>query len=298
MTSTTTRRFDLLGVPFDGESTLGWPGSRLAPSRVRECAKWINMRIQDGKVYCLETDSEMEVGEGLLVDRGDVDIAPHDTLKTFEATTASVRASIEAGRVPIVIGGDDSLLFPVAKGVHDALPGRIGIIHFDAHLDLMDDSPKQGRYSQSSGMRRALELDRIHAADCIQLCERHFNFPASGRYKHENDLIHLSAREVLRIGPQATVERALARVANADHIFLSFDIDAVDPAYAPGAGAHEPGGISSDEALQMVEMLAPHCAAMAITEVNPTTDVGDMTSTLAAYLAFSFAVYGCKPASR
>ncbi|NWA08911.1 agmatinase family protein [Pseudomonas gingeri] len=292
MTTRDKRQFDLLGVPFDGESTLGWPGSRFAPARVRESAKWINMRIQDGKVYCLETDSFMEVGEHLLVDRGDVAVVPHDTQKTFLATSEAVRQSIRAGRVPVVIGGDDSLLFPVAQGVCQALEGRIGVIHFDAHLDLMDDSVKQGRFSQSSGMRRALELEQIHAADCIQVCERHFNFPASGRFKHDNDLIHLSAREVLRLGPQATVERILERVKGADHLFLSFDIDAIDPAFAPGAGAHEPGGISSAEALEMVELLAPHCAAMAITEVNPTTDVGDMTSTLAAYLAFSFAVYG------
>ncbi|KAA8999371.1 arginase family protein [Affinibrenneria salicis] len=286
------RQFDLWGVPFDGESSLGWPGSRYAPARVRECARWINMRIQQGKVYCLETDTQMEVGEQLLVDRGDVKVIPNDTLKTFDAASQAVRTSIENGRVPVVIGGDDSLLFPVARGVHDALPGRIGIIHFDAHLDLMDESELQGRHSQSSGMRRSLELARIAPADCIQVCERHFNFPASGQFKHEHDLVHLSAREVLRLGAEETVARILQRVAQADHLFLSFDIDSVDPAFAPGAGAHEPGGISSDQALHMVELLAPHCAAMAITEVNPTKDVGDMTSTLAAYLAFTFAVYG------
>lgn len=287
-----TRSFDLLGVPFDGESTLGWPGSRFAPARVRECIKWINMRIQEGQLYCLETDSFMHVGDQLLTDRGDIAVVPHDTQKTFSATSAAVRESIEAGRVPIVIGGDDSLLFPVARGIHDALPGRIGIIHFDAHLDLMDESVKQGRYSQSSGMRRALELERVTADDCIQVCERHFNFPASGQFKRDTGLVHISAREALRLGPGATVDRILERVKGADHLYLSFDIDAIDPCYAPGAGAHEPGGISSDEALQMIELLAPYCAGMAITEVNPTTDVGNMTSTLAAYLAFTFAVYG------
>ena len=156
----------------------------------------------------------------------------------------------------------------------------------------MDESVKQGRYSQSSGMRRALELERVTADDCIQVCERHFNFPASGQFKRDTGLVHISAREALRLGPSATVDRILERVKGADHLYLSFDIDAIDPCYAPGAGAHEPGGISSDEALQMIELLAPYCAGMAITEVNPTTDVGNMTSTLAAYLAFTFAVYG------
>lgn len=286
------RQFDLWGVPFDGESSLGWPGSRYAPARVRECARWINMRIEEGRIYSLEVDAELEVGDQLLIDRGDVAVVPADTQATFEVTTEAVKASFAAGRQPIMIGGDDSLLFPIAKGVHDALPGRIGIVHFDSHLDLMDESPAQGRLSQSSGMRRSLELPRIAPTDCVQVCERHFNFPASGRFKRENDLIHLSAREVIQLGAEATVERILDRVSHADHLFLSFDIDSVDPAYAPGAGAHEPGGITSAAALEMVERLAPHCAAMAITEVNPTVDVKDMTSTLAAYLAFTFAVYG------
>ncbi|MFS2224100.1 arginase family protein [Pantoea sp. B65] len=286
------RQFELWGIPFDGEATLGWPGSRHAPAKVRECARWINMRIQDGKIYSLENDTIMDVGNELFIDRGDVAVIPSDTLKTFAATTRTVVESINSGRVPIMIGGDDSLLFPIAKGVHDALPGRIGIVHFDAHLDLMDESESQGRFSQSSGMRRSLELERIAPQDCIQVCERHFNFPASGQFKHDNQLVHLSARQVLKMGPDETVKYILQQVKGADHLFLSFDIDSVDPAYAPGAGAHEPGGITSDEALQMVAMLAPHCAAMAITEVNPTKDVGDMTSTLAAYLAFTFAVYG------
>lgn len=298
MTPNTLRGADLIGVPYDGQSTLGYPGSRYAPERVRMCAGWINMRIQDGKIYSLGDNKDLEVGDNLMVDRGDVAVVPHDVEATFAATRKAVSASIASGRAPIVIGGDDCLLFPVAHGVHEALPGRIGIVHFDAHLDLMDNSPQQGRFSQSSGMRRALELDRVAATDSIQVCERHFNFPASGQFKRDNDLVHLSAREVLRLGPQETVRRILERTKNADHLFLSFDIDAIDPAFAPGAGAHEPGGISSAEALEMVELLAPHCAAMAITEVNPTTDVKDMTSMLAAYLAFTFAVYGRNPIAR
>ncbi|MFT3820937.1 MAG: arginase family protein [Rubrivivax sp.] len=298
MPTSRLRGFDLLGVPYDGQSTLGYPGSRDAPERVRRCASWINMRIQDGRIYSLEHDRDIEVGDQLFTDRGDLPVYPHDVLATFESTVRGVRATLDGGRVPIVIGGDDSLLFPVARAVHESLPGRIGVIHFDAHLDLMDDSEKQGRYSQSSGMRRALELERVSARDCIQVCERHFNFPASGRFKKEHGLVHLSAREVLRIGPAETVRRILERTAGADHLFLSFDIDAIDPAYAPGAGAHEPGGISSAEALEMVELLAPHCAAMAITEVNPATDHMDQTSMLAAYLAITFAVHGATPAER
>jgi formiminoglutamase/agmatinase len=108
------------------------------------------------------------------------------------------------------------------------------------------------------------------------------------------DLRHLSAVECEALGSAAVVQRALERTANASHRFLAFDIDAIDPAYAPGAGAHEPGGLTSRFALDAVRALAPHCHGLAVTEVNPMTDTRDMTSTLAAYLVFSFAVFGAE----
>src|SRR5204862_149541 len=74
-----------------------------------------------------------------------------------------------AARVPIVVGGDDSILFAAAAGFHDAVDGTVAIVHFDAHLDLLDESPRQGRYSHSSGMRRALELPRVVPRHSVQI---------------------------------------------------------------------------------------------------------------------------------
>ena len=90
------------------------------------------------------------------------------------------------------------------------------------------------------------------------------------------------------------VQQALERTAIATYCVLAFDIDAVDPAFAPGAGAQEPSRLTSRFALDAVRALAPHCHGLAVTEVNLMTDVRDMTSTLAAYLVFSFAVFGAE----
>jgi len=284
--------YDLWGAPFDGGSTLGYPGSRYAPARVREALGWITQRIQDGQIYSLERDAVITLGEDFLRDRGDVPILGHDIVASLEATSAAVTGSLRDGRMPIVVGGDDSLLFPVARGVHDGVSGRVGVVHFDAHLDLLDRNPHQGRWSQSSGMRRSVELERIHIEDCIQVGSRHFNFPSSGQFKHDTGLAHITADEFNTLGPQRAAEQILDRVSGADHLFLSFDIDAIDPAHAPGAGAHEPGGLTSADALEVVRLLAPHCTALAITEVNPMTDHQNMTSVLASYLLFHFAVAG------
>jgi arginase family enzyme len=252
----------------------------------------MTMRIQDGHIFALDTGEVLSVGDALLVDGGDVQVVPHDLTHTLQVCADTVASAVRRGRVPIVLGGDDSLLYACAHGLHDAIDGSLSIIHFDAHLDLMDENERQGRFSHSSGMRRALELERISPAACIQLGSRNFNFPSSYAYKRSVDLQHVAAVECHSLGVAAVVEHALERTAGAAHRFLSFDIDAIDPAYAPGAGAHEPGGLSSRFALDAVRALAPHCDALAVTEVNPMTDVHDMTSTLAANLVFTFAVFG------
>lgn len=291
------RRFDLWSAPFDGAATLGWPGSRYAPAKVRDALGWMRMRAEDGVIYSLETDEVLPFSPASLDDRGDVGVVAHDLEQTLAACTAAVAGSVEAGRVPVLVGGDDSLLFGAVRGLHDAVPGTVAVIHFDAHLDLMDENRQQGRFSHSSGMRRASELPRVSTEACLQVGPRLFNFPSSVAYKEKAGLGHISAAEFAETGTREVVRRTLATSDAADHRFLAFDIDVIDPAHAPGAGAHEPGGLTSRQALDAVRLLAPHCAAMCLTEVNPLRDVLDRTVNLAAYLLFSFVVFGAAPAA-
>ena len=288
----TGRRFDLWGVPFDGAATLGWPGSRYAPREVRAALAWMRMRTEDGRVYSVDTGEVLDIGDDLITDRGDADVVASDLAASLDACADAVATSVRDGRVPLVVGGDDSLLFACVRGFHDAVTGSVGIVHFDAHLDLMDANRQQGRLSQSSGMRRSLELPRVRAEHCVQVGLRHFNFPSSATVVRDHGLAQVPAVEYARLGTEAVVERILDRVAGADHVFFSFDIDAIDPAFAPGAGAHEPGGLTSREALDCVRLLAPRCGGFAVTEVNPLKDVGGATATLAAYLVYHFAVHG------
>lgn len=253
------------------------------------------MRVHDGRIYDVDGERYVDLPDDLLVDRGDVDVVPHDLMATLDACSRAVSTSVRDGRVPIVVGGEDSLFFAVVRGVHDAVAGTVAVVHFDAHFDLLDESRRQGRFSHSSGMRRSLELDRVDPAASIQVGVRNFNFAASREFAEAAGLEQVTARRFHQMGATAVAERILDRVAAAEHVVSSFDIDVVDPAYAPGAGAHEPGGITSTQALECVRMLAPRCDAFAVTEVNPMKDVGDVTSTLAAYLVFHFAIAGGVP---
>jgi agmatinase len=291
------RGFDLWGVPFDGAATLGWPGSRYGPERIRKALSWIRMRVAEGAIYSVDAGRVLVLDDDFFTDRGDARVKAHDALASLEACSRVVSSTVASGRVPIVVGGDDSLLFGCLRGFHDAVEGSVGIIHFDAHLDLMDESEAQGRFSHSSGMRRALELERVSASHSIQVGVRNFNFPASRRFIDEVQLPQLPAPEFERLGIDGALDHITQAVSGAEHVFWTFDIDAIDPAFAPGAGAHDPGGITSRQALDCVRRLAPLCDGFAVMEVNPMTDVGDMTSTLAAYLVYSFAVFGHAEAS-
>ncbi|MCW2288311.1 formiminoglutamase/agmatinase [Leucobacter luti] len=290
------RRFEIIGAPYDGASTLGFPGSRYAPDRIRHALGWITQRVEDGQVFSLESGQLHTAPQ--ITDVGDAEIVGHDLFATLAHTSARVAQSVREGNVPILLGGDDCFLFAGTQGLHDATSGSVAVIHFDAHLDVMDVNVQQGTHSQSSGMRRSMELDRASTAHSIQVGLRHFNFPASHDYLRDSGLARITAAEFEQIGAQAAIARILERIDGADHVHLSFDIDAIDPAHAPGAGALEPGGITSRQAIETVSALAPYCDSFAVTEVNPMTDHQDMTATLAAYLCYYFAVFGQEPAAR
>jgi len=152
-----------IGAPYDGAATLGWPGARYAPGEVRRHLDWMRMRVQEGRIYWIDEDRIVPVRPEQLLDAGDASVVPHDLVASLAAVRTKTREQTAAGRVPAVVGGDDSILFPAVAGFHDAVGGQVAVVHFDAHLDLLDESPAQGRFSQSSGMRRALELPRVDA---------------------------------------------------------------------------------------------------------------------------------------
>lgn len=282
------RQFSFIGVPFDGAATLGRPGARYAPDDVRSHLAWMKMRVEDGQIYWIDRDEVIRFDPEALGDAGDAAVVPHDLMETIAATRRMVTAEASAGRVPLVVGGDDSVLFPAVAGVHDAVVGSVAVVHFDAHLDLLDRSADQGTHSQSSGMRRSLELDRVAAAHCVQVGTRNFNFPSSKRYIEASGLTEVPAARVLADGAAAVSAVIEGVVSAADHLVVGVDVDVLDPAFAPGVGWQEPGGLSSRTLLDLVLPLASRAEGFVVNEVNPLTDQGSQTSLLAANLVFQF----------
>lgn len=283
--------FGVIGFPWDGGASLGRPGARFAPQSIRDAYKWFENRIENNQVYDVDKRTLYTLDKENIKDYGDIDIVAYSTEKTFDNAKRKTLEMLEEGVFPFVLGGDHSISFPLIEALHEHTGGKIGIIQFDAHLDLVDDSPVQGKYSQSSQMRRALELERISPENVVQLGVRSFNYPWYAEYLKDIGITQYTAREIHAGDPKMIVQEIIEKkLKDVDHIYLTFDMDVLEPGLAPGTGANEPGGLTVTQAFAMLEELYDKVDIFDIAEVNPLYDVREITASIAAKIMFECAV--------
>ncbi|MGI6038164.1 MAG: arginase family protein [Limnochordia bacterium] len=282
----------LIGFPWDMGASLGRPGARYAPQSIREACQWNLNRIRGGRLWDLDRNKIVDLGEVRIEDLGDIPLAAHDTIETFAGATEFIGRALEAGQTPIILGGDHSISFPGIRALAER--GPVGIIQLDAHLDLVDDSPSQGRYSQSSQIRRALELPGAAPGRVVQIGLRGINYPEYKEYAEEVGIHQITAAEAMAMDPKELAQRALEWAGqDGAAIYFTLDIDVLDPAVAPGAGALEFGGLSVPFVSEILRVCGPQIAAFDLAEVNPLFDHQGMTSQLAAKLIFDLLISCC-----
>jgi arginase len=250
-------RIAVLGVPFDEKSSY-IRGAAGGPAAVR--------RVSTGK--CYNEYSELGVNlaeETVLVDLGDVDTSG-DPDRTFGNIEKAVAGILAKGAVPAVLGGDHSISYPVLKAFGGA--GRaIDVLHFDAHPDLYEDLYGD-RLSHACPFARVME-DGL-AMNLVQVGVR----AATPDHKA------LAARYSVRMIEMKDFREPL--VLNfANPLYISFDLDALDPAFAPGVSHHEPGGLSTRQVIRIIQGLASPIAGFDIVELNPDRDASDITAAAA-----------------
>jgi agmatinase len=266
----------LLGLPYDGGVSYR-PGARFGPRAVREQSSLIRPWNPVLKVHPFE--------KLRVADCGDVDVVPISIERTHAAIEAKIDTVIAAGARPLCVGGDHSVTLPVLRSLARR-HGPLAVVHFDAHPDTWDQY-FGSKLFHGTPFRRAIEERAIDPRRMIQVGIR------GPLYGSEDFAFHDEhGLEVLRIEPikeqgLAWATGRLARLRGMP-LYLSFDIDAVDPAYAPATGTPEVGGLSSWEALTLVRSLVGTTLVGAdIVEVSPPYDgPGQITSLLAANLAF------------
>ncbi len=260
----------LIGLPTDSHSSF-LRGAAFAPQAIREAlaSDHSNLAAEDG----------LEVGTDIgFEDSGDLTLQEDagDAVRISDAVEAAARA----GAVPICLGGDHMVSFPVVAGLA-RVHGPLNILHFDAHPDLYDDF-EGDPLSHASPFARIMEAG--HASRLVQVGIRTLNRHCREQaQRFEVEVVEMRDFEADRVPiPQAP-------------LYISIDLDALDPAFAPGVSHHEPGGLSTRELLRVLHRVEHRIVGADVVELNPSRDRDGVTATLAAKLVKELAALAVSP---
>ena len=262
----------VLGAPFD-LGTTNRPGARFGPRGVRTNA------YEPGTYHL---DLGIEIFDWLeVVDFGDAHCPHGQTDVSFANIRARVNEVSRRGIVPIILGGDHSITWPAATAVADHYGfGKVGIVHFDAHADTADIIDGN-LASHGTPMRRLIESGAVLGRNFIQVGLRGY-WPGQDVFEwmHEQGMRWHLMNDIWERGFAAVLDDAVNQaLEGADVLYVSVDIDVLDPAFAPGTGTPEPGGMNPADLLRAVRKLAmsANMVAMDVVEVSPPYDVSDVT---------------------
>jgi agmatinase len=267
----------IVGAPFD-DAVSHRSGARFGPRAIREA------QYTTGSIHSLQLGVEpLEVLD--VVDTGDANIIPAWIERGHALIYRKVREVAATGAVPIVLGGDHSVTWPSATAVAEVRrPGSIGIVHFDAHADTANED--WGVLAgHGTPMRRLIESGAVAGRNFVQVGLRgYWPPPDVFAWMEEHGLRYHLMREIEERGAEAVIADAIAEALDGpDAIYLSLDIDVVDPGMAPGTGTPEPGGLLPRELLRAIRQIAGavELAGMDIVEVAPPYDHAETTAMLA-----------------
>lgn len=284
-------KFGYLGVPYDASTSIANPGARFGPSALREQFKLLlAKRVVEGQVVDMDRGEAVDLSGVEVADFGDVAISFYDHDKAINQITAAVREVIDSGFIPLVIGGDHGVTYPAFRALHETEQGKLGLIQLDAHCDMLDFSEKQGAISGSSGMVRSLELGRLSGKNMVQVGLRGYATPQQWGVGAKYGVRRILAPAFAEMGALAAAEETLKWAsAGTSKIYLTVDVDALNPGEAPGTGWPEPGGLTVQELIDFVRYLAPHVDVLDIAELNPSYDnAPKQTTVMCARLLFDF----------
>jgi agmatinase len=270
----------VIGVPWD--QGVGYrPGARFGPSAIRH----VSSRYPIAGGYYDVDQNRTFLQDAAIFDLGDADVVATQVERTFENVTAAVRRIVEAGGRPLVLGGDHSITFPVARALDR---GPLGVLQLDAHLDYTDEVG-EARCTSSTVMRRVRELPYVQRLVTAGIR----GLRTSGRVLaesrgHGNVLFSASAFD-----PQAIIRHLDAGL----DWYVTLDLDVLDPAQAPGVSSPEPGGLTVAQVAALLQTLEGKVSVVGcdVVELNPLVDPTGITALAAANLAIRCAALLARP---
>ncbi len=269
----------IVGVPYDSGTSFR-SGTRFGPRKIRE----LSLLLWGFNNVLGVSPTEVLT----IVDYGDIEVVPVEILKTMGNITQEISDILQKSTTVISLGGDHSISLPLLRA-HKAQFGPLAVIHFDSHPDTWDEEYAGQPYSHGTPFRRAIEEGLIDTNAYIQIGIR-------GPVSDANDLpearkmgAHIFTIDQVFDAGIPSIIRELHAIISDRRVYISLDIDSVDPAFAPGTGTPEVGGLSSYHILQLVRGLQGlNFVGFDLVEVSPPYDHGEITSILAANLVFEF----------
>jgi agmatinase len=266
----------IVGVPFDTGVTYR-VGGRFGPNAVRAASVMLRPYNPNLDIKPFDVLS--------CIDHGDIAIVPGYTERSYAAIESAVGPIVEEGVIPLLLGGDHACTLPHLRATRSR--GPVAVIDFDSHTDAWDSYFGQ-KYNHGTWMRRAIEEGLVDVAHSIEVGLRGSLYDAADwtGLRSELGLEYLTTEDIFRLGPEAVAAAIRDRVGDRP-AFISFDIDVVDPAYAPGTGTPEAGGPSARDMLAILRGLRGiDFVGFDVVEVIPAYDPAGQTATLAANLAY------------
>jgi agmatinase len=266
----------ILGAPFDSGVSYR-PGARFGPGAVRAASKLLRPYHPALDVHPWETHQ--------VADAGDAAINPFRIEEAVENIEAAALATLERARRAVAVGGDHTIALPLLRAVN-ARHGRCALLHFDAHLDTWD-TYFGASYTHGTPFRRAAEEGILDTARSMHVGIRGPLY-SGGDLEEDAGLGYrvISTVDIAREGVPAAVRRMRERVGEGP-IYVSVDIDVLDPAHAPGTGTPEPGGLTTRELQELLRGLDGLAIAGAdVVEVSPPYDHAELTALAAAQVVY------------
>ena len=264
----------IIGAPFD-DGVSHRSGARFGPRAIRQA------QYTSGSINSLQLGVEpFEVLD--VVDAGDANIVPALLERGHAMIYRKVAEVARTGAIPIIFGGDHSITWPAATAIAEVRrPGSIGIVHFDAHADTADVD-RGVLAGHGTPMRRLIESGAVAGRNFVQVGLRGYWPPVEVfEWMQANGLRYHFMTEIEERGSEAVIADAIREALDGpDSIYLSLDIDVIDPGLAPGTGTPEPGGMLTREVLRAVRQIvgAVDLCAMDIVEVSPPYDQAETTA--------------------
>lgn len=256
----------LAGLSWDG-STTNRPGARFGPRAIRQASHMLCDGIHP-HFDCSPVEHLADLGDLLL---------PNTSLPAMREALAAQLPALLAARHMVWLGGDHSVTLPILRALKQQLGRPLAVIHFDAHCDTWpDDSPDS--LNHGTMFYKAVKDGLVDPATSVQIGIRTWNDDFMGMNVIDAPTVHAQ-------GVAATLQQVLSIVGSRP-TYLTFDIDCLDPAHAPGTGTPVAGGLSSAQALAIVRGMVPvNLVGMDVVEVSPPFDQSEITALAAAHIA-------------